>query len=116
MVWLLLLLAAAGLLRAVHDVGTHAPEKLAGWGPFWDARTSWRLKYKSTGEQRPAFPGSTTLFVAFTDGWHLTNLLSWACADAAVVLAAWPAYGWRALLPVLGRRVVFQPLYSYLRR
>ncbi len=118
MLWLLLLLcAAAGVLRALHDTGTHAPEKLAKYGPFWDARESWRLKYRGgNAALGPRFPGSTTWAVALTDGWHLTNLLSWGCVDAALVLALWPTYQWWALAPVVVRRVVFEPVYSWLRK
>ncbi len=112
----LLLLLAAGALRAVHDTGTHAPEKLAKWGPFWDNRESWKLKYKNSDPAAgPRFPSSTTVFVGLTDGWHLSNLLCWLCVDIAFVWVAWPAHGWWALLPVVGRRAVFEPLYRLLR-
>lgn len=118
MVWLLLaLMALAGAARAFHDCLTHAPEKLAKWGPFWDSATSWKLKYKGGDSTAgPAFLGSTTVFVALTDAWHLTNALSWACADVAFLLAAFPAHHWYAVAAVAVRRVVFQPLYSLLRR
>ncbi|MGI4884295.1 MAG: hypothetical protein ACRYFR_04980 [Janthinobacterium lividum] len=114
---LIALLALAGALRAVHDTGTHAPAKLAKWGPYWDALESWKLKYRNYDVTKgPRFWGSTTVFVALTDGWHLTNLLSWGCADAALLLAAWPAYRWGAVAAVGARRLVFQPLYSWLRK
>jgi hypothetical protein len=115
---LVVLLALAGAFRAFHDCLTHAPAALAKWGPFWDARTSWQLKYKdyyATGTT-PAFPGSTTLLVAFTDAWHLSNLLAWACADAAFLVAAFPAYRWWAVAAVAARRCAFEPLYSFLRK
>jgi hypothetical protein len=115
--FLLLLMALAGAFRAAHDTMTHDPQKLAKWGPFWDSATSWKRKYKNSDPTAgPAFPGATTLLVAFTDGWHLSNLLSWACADATFLLAAWPAYHWHAVAAVAVRRVVFQPIYSLLRR
>ena len=63
-----------------------------------------------------AFPGATTWLVGLTDGWHLSNALSWLCVDAAAVLALWPAYAWWALLPVALRRLVFEPVYRWLRR
>ena len=115
---LIALCALAGAFRAVHDCLTHAPAALAKWGPFWDARTSWTLKYKDYyhDPKTPRFWGSTTLFVALTDAWHFSNLLSWGCMDAAFLLAAWPAYHWYAVAAVVARRVVFQPLYAFLRK
>jgi hypothetical protein len=54
--------------------------------------------------------------VGFSDAWHLSNTLSWAAADAAFLVAAWPGYRWWAVVGVALRRVVFQPLYSWLRK
>ena len=115
---LIALLALAGALRAIHDTLTHSPGALARWGPFWDARTSWTRKYRDYYKDpvTPRFWGSTTVFVALTDAWHLSNLLSWACADAAFLLAAFPTYRWYAVTAVLARRLVFEPLYSMLRK
>jgi hypothetical protein len=117
LIFLTLLMALSAAFRAAHDTMTHAPEKLAKWGPFWDSTTSWKLKYKGGDSTAgPAFLGSTTVFVAFTDGWHLTNALAWACADTAFLLGSWPTYHWYAVAAVAVRRVVFQPIYSLLRR
>ena len=119
MEWLLIVLCGlAGGLRAVHDCLTHSPAALAKWGPFWDARTSWTLKYADYyhDPKTPRFWGSTTLFVACTDAWHLSNGLSWGCMDAAFLLAAYPVYHWYAVAAVVVRRVVFEPLYSFLRK
>jgi hypothetical protein len=133
MAWLLIgLLAVAGAFRAVHDTLTHSPDnnrlrdwartrpfRIKGfcWWLFIDTQASWNNKYKNGDpKQGPAFWGSTTVFVAFTDLWHLSNLLSWAAADAAFLLAAFPAYRWWAVSAVAARRIVFQPLYSWLRK
>ena len=115
---LVALCALAGGLRAFHDCLTHSPTALAKWGPFFDASTSWRLKYADyyNDPVTPRFWGSTTVFVAFSDAWHLSNLLSWGCADAAVVLAGWHEFRWYVVAGVVARRVVFEPLYALLRK
>jgi len=39
---------------------------------FWNPDLSWKNKYKNGSPAQGArFPGSTTLFVFVTDGWHL---------------------------------------------
>lgn len=42
---------------------------------FWNPEISWRRKYKNGIDPTPRFFGSTTIFVAFTDGWHLFQML-----------------------------------------
>ena len=42
---------------------------------FWNPQLSWRNKYKKGDPSLgPKFPGSTTIFVSLTDGWHLFKL------------------------------------------
>ena len=116
-VFLVVLLLVAGLARAVHDALAHSPACLARWGAFWDARDSWRLKYKNGEPALGArFPGSTTVFVALTDAWHASNAVAWGCVDTAFLLAAWPAYRWWAVAAVVVRRAVFEPVYRQLRK
>lgn len=56
---------------------------------FWDPAVSWRNKYKNgSPSQGPRFPGSTTIFVALTDGWHLMKALNLAFHRLAIVLTA----------------------------
>lgn len=114
---LIILLILAGLARAFHDAQSFTPGCLARFGAWWDNRESWRNKYKNHDPAAgPAFPGATTWAVGFTDAWHFTNLLACACADAVFLLAAWPAYQWWAVAGVVARRVVFEPVYSRLRK
>ena len=40
---------------------------------FFNPRLSWRNKYKKN-QLIPKFPGSTTVFVAWTDCWHLAKM------------------------------------------
>ena len=43
---------------------------------FWDASQSWTNKYKGGNPANGAkFPGSTTIFVSFTDGWHTVQFI-----------------------------------------
>lgn len=43
---------------------------------FWNPQISWANKYKNNDPTMgPKFIGSTTIFVGFTDGWHLFKLL-----------------------------------------
>jgi hypothetical protein len=42
---------------------------------FWNASISWKNKYKNGDyTQGPKFPGSTTIFVWTTDGYHLMRM------------------------------------------
>ena len=115
---LIALCGLAGAFRAVHDTLTFSPGALARFGPFWDARTSWLRKYADYYHDpvTPKFWGSTTVFVAVTDMWHLSNLLAWSCLDAALLVAGWPLYRWVVVGAVVLRRCIFQPLFSLLRK
>lgn len=42
---------------------------------FWNPALSWCNKYASCDNRSPKFPGSTTIFVMFTDGWHLAKAI-----------------------------------------
>lgn len=55
---------------------------------FWNPAASWRNKYKNGDPaQGPRFPGSTTIFVFLTDGWHLMKAFSLAFYRLSIVLA-----------------------------
>jgi hypothetical protein len=60
--------------------GMHEAIQAGHWGTgkFWDNKISWKNKYKDfdNGDTRAKYPGSKTVFVGFTDGYHLTNLIS----------------------------------------
>jgi hypothetical protein len=116
--WLLIaLLALAGLAKAVADAQAHGSPRLLRWFPRWAGPESWRLKYKGGDPAKgPSFWLADTLLVAFTDLWHFANMVTWAAADAAFLVTAWPTYRWWAVGAVVARRCVFQPLYSWLRK
>ena len=53
---------------------------------FFDARLSWRNKYKNRSyRQGKAFFGSTTFLVWLTDGWHLFKCSMLLCSAIAIV-------------------------------
>ena len=119
MEWLLIvLLTLAGASRAVSDAQAHGSARLTAWFPKWAGPDAWRNKYRNyyLDTKTPAFWCSTTVLVALTDLWHFSNAVTWACADAAFLLAAYPVYHWYAVAAVVVRRVVFEPLYSFLRK
>lgn len=71
--FLMILLAAAS--KAIMDIcaSTFASSRLRRLNPlFWDKSQSWRNKWKNGDPQQgERFLGSSTVFVSFTDAWHL---------------------------------------------
>ena len=71
----MILCGLAGVAKAGMDTIQHHYKqsifRTSSDQQFWDPKYSWKNKYKQgnvlSGE---AFPGSTTIFVGFTDGWH----------------------------------------------
>jgi hypothetical protein len=68
--------------------GMHEAIQAGHWGTgqFWDNSISCKNKYKDfdAGDLRPKFIGSKTALVGFTDGYHLTNLVSNAANLATI--------------------------------
>ena len=107
----------AGLGKAVSDSAAHGSPRLLRWFPRWAGPESWANKYRNNDPaQGPRFWLSTTVLVLVTDLWHAANAFTGACLDAAVLVAGWPVYRWWAVAGIVARRIVFQPLYSYLRK
>lgn len=92
--------AADGTNQAIIHHGLGAGNK------FWDQSVSWKNKYRDfdNGDTRAAFPGSKTIFVAFTDGFHLTRFIDRSCTLASIVISVgeWRQYPkkdrWKVLL------------------
>lgn len=88
----ILFYALAGLCKGVKDTLQfhYSASKFKNRNRrFWDPEVSWRNKYKNGDKkQGPRFPGSTTLFVGFTDGWHLFQLFQLACLRTSLVVLA----------------------------
>ena len=59
----------------------------SGNNQFLNPDLSWRNKWKNGDPaQGEAFPGSSTIFVSFTDGWHLCNTVNKYTCIAAIVI------------------------------
>ncbi len=71
--------------------GLHEAIQAGHWGTgkFWDSKISWKNKYRDfdNGDIRAKFVGSKSVFVGFTDGYHLTNLISHTANIATFTIA-----------------------------
>ena len=81
MILTIVLLVVASIANVIMDLSSESVLK-----GYWDKNISWKNKYKlGKKEDGPAFPGSTTIFVWTTDGWHLMQMIfhtSWQLAIA----------------------------------
>ena len=67
---------------------------------FWDYSNSWKNKYKDfdNGDTRAAFFGSKSVFVGFTDGYHLTRLIDRAFTTGSLAFALSEKNNWRQIV------------------
>lgn len=73
-----LLIFISGLSKAIQDkIQFHFYEsKFRKLGNFWNPEESWKRKYKDNDPKKGEwFLGSSTIFVSFTDAWHLFGLI-----------------------------------------
>ncbi|OGX80854.1 hypothetical protein BEN47_06240 [Hymenobacter lapidarius] len=109
----------ASLAKAIADADQHGSPRLLAWFPRWSGPHSWLYKYKDqTAASGPRFAGSTTVFVFLSDLWHAANFAAWLCWAGTALLACWlgrPALWWLVAGLVLGK-LLFEPLYAYLRK
>lgn len=77
----------AGSADGVNQSLVH--HELGRDNPWWNYETSWKNKYRNFDEndKRPAFFGSTTFAVGFTDGFHLTRLIDRAFTLGSIGIA-----------------------------
>lgn len=52
---------------------------------FWNPKKSWKNKWKIPDEKEK-FPGSTTIFVFVTDGYHLMQFIFLNCLFVAIAI------------------------------
>ncbi|MFT4762609.1 MAG: hypothetical protein ACI9XO_000315 [Paraglaciecola sp.] len=61
---------------------------------FYNANQSWKAKWKNGDHQQgERFWGSSTIFVKFTDFWHLMKSVSWMLLFGAMSILA--GNGWK---------------------
>src|SRR5690349_8594593 len=78
MILALISLLMAGIFKALLD---RSSENNLGKNPFWNKGFSWQYKWKwvtlpdGRKIRKERFPLSSTILVAFTDGWHLIQLI-----------------------------------------
>ncbi len=54
---------------------------------FFNPDISWRNKWKNgKPEEGEAYPGSSTVFVLFTDAWHLFQFLMFTCFELIILI------------------------------
>lgn len=74
----IVLFILAALSKAIKDLISHNYEKSIFFkynNLFWDPSVSWKNKYKEgKKELGEKFLGSSTIFVMFTDAWHLFGM------------------------------------------
>lgn len=115
--------AVAGTADGYNQLIVHR-----GYGagkPFWDFETSWKRKYKDWdgGDKSSAYFGSKNIFVAFTDGFHLTRMIDRNAMLLSVGISAveikhykkkdrWKVVVKKMILSGVSNRLLFNLIYQ----
>lgn len=88
----------AGIANAIMDtLEHHFSISIFKNLPSWDAKETWKNKWKNGDpEQGPRFPGSTTVFVFTTDPWHFFKMIMISSVAAAVAIHLSEIWYWKA--------------------
>lgn len=116
-------LVIAGIAKAIMDkVNFHYDNSIFGRSnlnrAFWDLRISHLRKYKNNSKEDGArFLGSTTVFVMFTDAWHLFGFIQGFSFAAAFTMIGFSVSGigltiGTAILGYACARGVFQLIFK----
>lgn len=115
-----LLLTVAAIAKAAVDVLTHQEGNnfFEQFGSWWDARTSWKNKYKDydKGDLSPRFRGSTTVLVALTDFWHFADFIylsAYLAAGLVFGIALHDFAWWRIMLFALAIKGAFSVVFEF---
>lgn len=113
-----LLVAVSALASAVVDTLSHhySTSVFSRFNPlFWNPELSWRNKYKNGDHTAgPKFFLSTTLFVVFTDAWHLFKSVrenSWQMAAALIFSDGLP--WWWLVIAFAAIKALYWPLFHF---
>ena len=78
---------------------------------FLNPSVSWRNKWADGDPaQGEAYPGSSTVFVLFTDCWHLAQFLMFTCFEVIILLLLYRLYKFKWYLIVMiffGMKILF---------
>jgi hypothetical protein len=128
--WMLIslfaLLMLAALFNSVMDVlqfrySESVFAKQTQHDSFLNPSISWRNKWANGDPaQGEAYPGSSTVFVLFTDGWHLAKFFMLTCFEVAILLLLYQLYRfkWYSMIMIfLGMKILFgltfEPFFKY---
>jgi hemolysin activation/secretion protein len=122
--------AAIIALGVVSGAADGVNQNLAHWRwgkgkAFWDVKLSWKNKYKDWdgGNTDAAFFGSKSVFVAFTDGYHLTRMIDRSAMLLSIGISAgelkqyakkdrWKVVAKKILLSSISNRIAFNIIYK----
>jgi hypothetical protein len=122
--------AAIIALGAVSGAADGVNQNLAHWrwgkgNQFWDVKLSWKNKYKDWdgGNTEAAFFGSKSMFVAFTDGYHLTRMIDRSAMLLSIGISGselkqyakkdrWKVVAKKILLSSISNRIAFNIIYK----
>ncbi len=82
----------AGSAKGLNETLQFHPDRFfkafpAASRQWFDPAVSWKNKYKNGDPALgPRFPGSTNMLVAFTDQYHLNNMIFRGAITAAIIL------------------------------
>lgn len=122
-VGIMLLGAVSGAADGVNQNLTHL--RWGGGKEFWDVKTSWKNKYKDfdNGNTDARFWGSKTIFVGFTDGFHLTRMIDRTAMLLSVAISTadmrqyekkdrWKVVAKKMILSAVSNRLAFNLIYK----
>ena len=122
--------AAIIALGVVSGAADGVNQNLAHWRwgkgkQFWDVKLSWKNKYKDfdNGNTDARFFGSKSVFVALTDGYHLTRMIDRSAMLLSVGISAgelkqykkkdrWKVVTKKILISSISNRIAFNIIYK----
>jgi hypothetical protein len=122
--------AAIIALGVVSGTADGVNQNLAHWRwgkgrQFWDVKLSWKNKYKDfdNGDLDARFWGSKSVFVAFTDGYHLTRMIDRSAMLFSIGISGgeltkyekkdrWKVVAKKILISSLSNRIAFNIIYK----